>query len=155
MTDLGPIEENVPFAWGPAGSLSAQLRRSARQLDNRVPRLESAAQHAKVDFRGAYARKFDRHMNKCTSDAAKISAALEEAAEMLDQLSKMASEEQERRKVAREWKKKHDEWERNRDGGPLQILKDLDGTEEPKPPDLQEITPHPLVADAPDSGNRE
>jgi hypothetical protein len=154
MTDLGPIEEDVLFAWGPAASLSAQLRRAARMLDNRIPRLKSAAHHAKEDFRGVYARKFDHHMSICTGDAAKFSAAMEKAAEALDQLSQMATEEQQRREIAREWQRRHEEWERKRGDGLLQTLKDLDGTEEPKPPDLPEIKPHPLLAKAPASGGR-
>lgn len=144
------------FAWGPAGALSAQLRRAAHQLDNRIPRLKSAGLHAQEDFRGAYARKFDRHMDICTGDAVKFVAALNEAAEALDQLSQQASEEQQRREIAREWKREHDEWARSReDRGILGVLQDLDGTEEPKPPDLPEIKPHPLLAKTPASGGRE
>lgn len=143
------------FAWGAAGSLSAQLRRAARQLDNRIPRLESAAHHAQEDFCGAYARKFDRHIDICMSDAAKFVDAMNEAAIMLDELSQLASDEQKRREIAREWKRKHDEWERSRDGGIIQALKDLDGNEEPKPPDLPEIKPKPRLSETPASGGRE
>jgi uncharacterized protein YukE len=83
MTDLGPIEDDVRFAWGPADALAAQLRRTARALDDAVPRMRSAAHHAKQDWHGAYAQKFDRHMQICTADAAKFVTALDRAAEML------------------------------------------------------------------------
>jgi hypothetical protein len=48
---------------GPAAALSAQLRRAARTLDHSVPRLNAAAHHAKQDWNGAYARRFDDHMS--------------------------------------------------------------------------------------------
>ena len=156
MTDLGPIEEDVRFAWGPATALSAQLRRTARMLDNRVPRMTSAAHQAKQDWHGHHARKFDQHMRICTSDAAKFVTALDRAAEMLDELAQLAHEEQHRREIAREWKIKHDEWERNHGGGIGGFVHDtLFGDGEPKPPDLPEIKPHPYVPDRPPAGHRE
>jgi len=155
MTDLGPIEEDVRFAWGPASEVTAQLRRTARMLDARVPRMRSAAHDAKEDWHGAHARRFDDHMEICTSDAAKFVTALEQAAEMLDQLAQLAREEQNRREIARAWKIEHDEWERNHDGGIGGFLHDtLLGSGEPKPPDLPEIHPQPLVAESPPSAGR-
>lgn len=155
MTDLGPIEEDVKFAWGPAAALSAQLRRAARTLDHSVPRLNAAAHHAKQDWHGAYARRFDDHMSKCTGDARRFVAALEGAAEKLDQLAELAREEQHRREIAREWRIRHDEWERNR----TPVLSDIGdalgiGEDEPKPPNLPEIHPRPLLAEAPPSSGR-
>lgn len=155
MTDLGPIEEDVRFAFEPARALAAQLRRTASMLDQRVPRMRSAAHHAKQDWHGAYARKFDQHMQICTGDAAKFAIALEHAAEMLDQLAQLAREEQQRREVARAWKIKHDEWKRNHHGGLGGFVHDLFGDGEPKPPETPEIKPHPFVADHPPSGGRE
>jgi uncharacterized protein YukE len=156
MTDLGPIEEDVRFAWGPATALAAQLRTTAHMLDARVPRMRSAAHHATEDWHGAHRRKFDRHMEICTGDAAKFVTALQEAAEMLDQLAQLAHNEQNRREVARAWKIEHDEWERNHDGGIGGFLHDtLLGSGEPKPPEEPEIHPHPLVAASPPSGERE
>jgi uncharacterized protein YukE len=156
MTDLGPIEEDVRFAFGPASALAAQLRSTASMLDARVPRMRSAAHHAKQDWHGSYAHTFDRHMRICTGDAAKFVAALERAADMLDQLARLAREEQDRREIARAWKIEHDEWERNHDGGIGGFLHDtLLGSGEPKPPNLPEIKPHPLVAESPPSGGRE
>jgi uncharacterized protein YukE len=156
MTDLGPIEEDVRFAWGPASALSAQLRRTAQALEQAVPRMHSAADHAKEDWQGAYARKFDRHMQIATGDAAKFVAALDRAAGMLDELAQLAHEEQHRREVARAWKIKHDEWKRHHGGGLGGFVHDsLFGSGEPKPPEQPEIKPHPLVADTPPSGGRE
>jgi uncharacterized protein YukE len=156
MTDLGPIEEDVKFAWGPAAALSAQLRRAARTLDDSIPRIAAAALHAKQDWRGAYARRFDDHMTKCTTDARRFAAAMEDAAATLDELADLARKEQQRREIARAWKVRHDEWEKHH-GGIVNTLKDLatgDGDPEPKPPDLPEITPHPRVAHAPASSGR-
>jgi uncharacterized protein YukE len=156
MTDLGPIEEDVKFAWRPAAALSAHLRRAARTLDDSIPRLGAAALHAKQDWHGAYARRFDDHMRTCTTDARRFAAAMENAAQTLDELADLAREEQQRREIARTWKAKHDEWERHRHG----VLSDITdlfggGDPEPEPPNLPEIRPHPRVAHAPASGGRE
>jgi uncharacterized protein YukE len=156
MTDLGPIEEDVRFAWGPAAALSAQLRRAARTLDHAIPRLSAAAHHAKQDWHGAYARRFDDHMRTCTTDARSFAAALEEAAQTLDELADLAHKEQQRREIARAWKVKHDEWEKHHHGLVSDVVDLLGGGgDEPKPPNLAEITPHPRVAHAPASGGRE
>lgn len=154
MTDLGPIHEPVDFAWGSAAALSGQLRRAARALDGCIPRLGAAAHHAKQDWHGAYARRFDDHMSKCTTDARRFVAAMEHAAETLDELADLAHEEQKRRDIARAWEAKHKEWERHHHGILSDVKDLLTGGDEPKPPDLPEITPHPRVADAPASSGR-
>jgi uncharacterized protein YukE len=156
MTALGPIEEDVKFAWGPAAALSAQLRRAARTLDDSIPRLSAAAHHAKQDWHGAYARRFDDHMRKCTTDARRFAAAMEAAAQTLDELADLAHKEQQRREIARAWQTKHEEWERHHHGVWGDIA-DLfgGGDPEPQPPDLPEITPHPRVAEAPATSGRE
>jgi len=153
MTDLSSIKDDVKFAWGPAAALSAQLRRAARTLDDSIPRMSAAAHHARHDWHGAYARKFDDHMRKCTTDARRFAAAMEEAADTLDELADLAHKEQKRREVARAWEAKHREWETHHHGW-LGIPAFLAGGDEPKPPDLQEIRPHPRVAHAPSSSGR-
>jgi uncharacterized protein YukE len=155
MTDLGPIEEDVKFAWGAATALSAQLRQAARTLDECVPRLSAAAHHAKQDWHGAYARRFDDHMSTCTRDARRFAAALQEAAKTLDELGDLARREQQRREIARIWKDEHDAWEKHHHG----LLGDIadvftGGGDEPRPPDLREIVPHPRLIHAPAVGGR-
>ena len=75
---------------------------------------------------------------------------------MLGQLADRARQEQERRDVALAWQHEHDAWEREQaDRNLLEKAGDLlGGDDEPKPPDLPEIRPHPLVPDAPSIGAR-
>lgn len=156
MTDLEPLMTDVDFPWGLATRLSAELRGAASQLDGQIPRRNSMATHAKEDWRGAYSRKFDGHMKICTSDAAKISTALEEAAATLDELAQLAREEQERRDTAQAWKVKHDAWkqEQSNDGLLENAWDGVAGDDEPKMPDLPVKTPPTRTIPSPVSGGR-
>lgn len=156
MVDLGPFMDDVRFPWGLAARLSADFRSAASQLDGQIPRRNALASHAKQDFRGAYSRKFSGHMKICTGDAAKIATALEEAAATLDELAQLAREEQERREIAREWKRKHDEWEKEQSNDGLfeNAWDAVAGDDEPKPPDIPEKTPPDKTIEAPATGGR-
>jgi len=95
-------------------------------------------------------------MSVTTGDAGQIAAELRNCAQMLHELTQLAREEQHRRELARAWKVKHDAWEADQAND--DVLDDigdfLGGNDEPKPPDLPEIKPQPLVADAPPTGER-
>ncbi len=157
MADLGPFTEDVKFAWDAASRLKHSFIRAADELEAQIPRRSSYAQHAKRDWRGTYAEQFEgEHMPITIGDARKIAAECRRCAQMLEQLSQLAREEQERRELAREWKREHDAWERDQaDDNILDDVVDIvGGDDEPKPPDLPEIKPHPLVAKAPPVGDR-
>lgn len=92
----------------------------------------------------------------CTIDDARaIATEMRHCAKRLEQLANLARQEDERRAIAREWKARHEEWERNRQGGFIGFLKDLDGNEEPEPPNEPEIIPQPFVATSPPCGSRD
>jgi len=95
-------------------------------------------------------------MKICTSDAAKISTALEEAAATLDELAQLAREEQERRDTAQAWKVKHDAWkqEQSNDGLLENAWDGVAGDDEPKMPDLPVKTPPTRTIPSPVSGGR-
>lgn len=156
MVDLGPFMEDVKFPWATASRLSAEFRRAAGELDAQTPRRNAMAGHAKEDWRGAYARKFSGHMKVCMGDAARIATALHEAAATLDELAKLAREEQARREIAREWKREHDAWKREQSNdGLLENAWDgLAGDDEPKPPDIPQKTPPTRTIEAPATGGR-
>ena len=115
MTDLGPIEEDVRFAWGAATTLSADLRATANGLVAQIPRRNTLADTAKDEWRGVYAGKFTGRMSICASDAHRVADAMREAANALDELAVLAREEQDRRELARAWKVEHDAWQRRED----------------------------------------
>jgi hypothetical protein len=156
MVDLGPIEEDVPFAWDAASKLKHAFLRTAEALEEQIPRRSSYGHHAKHDWQGRYAKVFDGDMSVTTGDAGRIAAELRHCAQMLGELAQLAREEQHRREIARAWKVKHDAWKADHaDDDLIDDIGDLlGGDDEPKPPDLPEIKPHPRVAEAPPTRDR-
>jgi arylsulfatase A-like enzyme len=157
MTDLGPFRENVPFAWGAASSLKHSFLRAANELEAQIGQRTSYAEDAKRDWRGRYAQEFEsEHMAAVRRDAHSLAAACRTCATMLEELADRARQEQERRELARAWETKHKAWEREQASqGFLADARDaLLGSDEPKPPDLPEDRPHPLVPDKPSIGGR-
>lgn len=155
MTDLGAFEEDVKFAWGEASKLKHELERAADELEEQLPRRRKLAHHAEHDWHGRYVSVFRRQHMSCTIDDARaIAAEMRRCAKMLEQLANLARQENKRREIARDWKARHDEWERNRQGGLVGFINDLDGNEEPEPPNVPEIIPQPFVATSPPCGSR-
>jgi uncharacterized protein YukE len=103
MSELEGIHEDVPFDWDGAEKLVARFRSAAKRLDEQVPRRGSDATAVREDWRGLYAHKFDGHVKICTSDARGIAGAMRAAALKLEELARLAQEEQDRREKARKW----------------------------------------------------
>lgn len=103
MGDLEGIDEDVPFDWAGADALMAKLRSSAGHLEGQVPRRQADAREARGEWRGHYAGKFDDRVAVCTADARAIAAAMKDAARTLEELARLAQEEQDRRVKARQW----------------------------------------------------
>jgi hypothetical protein len=157
MLDLGTYTEDVRFAWDAAARLKQSFLRAARELEDQIPRRDGYAEHALRQWRGRYADEFEsEHMAVTARDAHRIAEECRRCAAMLEELAQQAREEQQRRELARAWKVRHDAWEReqaHRDI--LDKLGDLlGGDDEPAPPDLPEIRPHPHIAHAPGIGAR-
>jgi uncharacterized protein YukE len=103
MGELEGIDQDVPFDWDGAEKLVARFRSAAKRLDEQVPRRQSDATAAREEWRGLYAQKFDGHVTICTSDAKAIAGAMRGAALKLEELARLAQEEQDRRVKARAW----------------------------------------------------
>lgn len=103
MGALEGIDQDVPFDWHAAERLVAKFRSAATRLDKQVPRRQSDARTAREEWRGLYAHQFDGHVKICTSDAKAIAGAMRSAALKLEELARLAQEEQDRRVKAREW----------------------------------------------------
>jgi hypothetical protein len=161
MTDLGTYDVDVPFAWDAASRLKHSFLRAASELEDQIPRRNAYAAHAMRDWRGRYAKEFEgEHMAVTARDAHRIAAECRRCAAMLEQLAQLAREENERRALARAWEAEHKAWEREQashhgiSGAIADVGDALLGDDEPKPPELPEIKPHPLVSDAPGVGAR-
>ena len=78
--ELHGIEEDVRFNWDGAASLERELRSTANTLDSQIPRRNGYASDAREEWRGVYSREFQGRMRICTSDAGRLSSAMELAA---------------------------------------------------------------------------
>jgi transposase len=151
----------VPFAWDEASKLKQELLQAADELEGQIGARRADGREALEEWRGAYAREFEHeHMATTTGDAQRIAAALRDCAELLHGLANLARKEEERRQALREWQTAHDAWEREQAShdGILGAVKDIGdfftGDDEPKPPDLEPITPKPINVHAPSVGHR-
>jgi uncharacterized protein YukE len=106
--NLAGIEEDVPFDWAAAERLAAELRSAAGTLDSQVSSRNAHAHGALEEWRGVFAREFTGRMRTCSSDAGRLSSAMTLAAKQVDELARLAREEQRRREAARAWKRHHD-----------------------------------------------
>jgi hypothetical protein len=149
--------EPITFDEAAAERLATRLKASASDLRSQLPHRNRLADAARAQWRGAYEVKFGARMGVCARDFERIAAALDKAAGQVEELARLAGEEQARRTKAREWKARHDEWQREQDSRNL-IEKGLDllgGDDEPKPPDLTPTDPPRLPVAAPAPGSRE
>ncbi len=106
--NLAGIEQDVPFDWAAAERLAAELRSTASTLSSQIPSRNSFAHGALEEWRGVFSREFAGRMRTCSGDATRLSSAMEVAANQVDELARLAREEQDRREAAREWKREQD-----------------------------------------------
>jgi uncharacterized protein YukE len=149
--------EPIVFDQGAADDLAARLRATARMLRSQISRRNGVASEARVDWKGAYERKFGERMRVMATDSERLAAAMDEAADQVDELARLAEEEQRRREAARAWKVEHDAWEREQEDRNL-FEKGMDllgGDDEPKPPNLTPTDPPRIPIPAPPQAPRE
>ncbi|WP_157411654.1 MULTISPECIES: hypothetical protein [Actinoplanes] len=149
MVDLRGITEDVPFDHAAATRLAAQLRASADECEGQIPRRSTVAGIAAEQWRGVYAGQFTGRMDICYADARRLATAMRQAANQVDELSRLAAEEQQRREQAREWQR------RQEDEGLLDQIGDFFFGEDDLPPVPDPITPPVYTADVTTVGSRE
>jgi|1185.fasta_scaffold48860_2 uncharacterized protein YukE len=151
MPELTAITDNLQFNWDTARSLATQLRNTATTLTDQIPQRAAMAGQARQEWRGAFAEKFDARMNTCSDDARRLAEALTKAAQQVDELARLARDEQDRRLQAQEWKQRHDAWKRAHrdDNWGERAWNNLFGDDEPKPPKQKSTDPPRLPIDAP------
>jgi hypothetical protein len=135
MGDFGAYHDDVRFGWAEAGDLAAELRSTAAVLDDQIADRHAIKQAAREAWRGRFAEQFDGRVGICAGDASRIAAAMRDAASKLDELARLAREEQERREYAREWEKNND------DGGFGDWLHDVAFGEDDLPPPPPPVEP--------------
>jgi uncharacterized protein YukE len=143
VVDLRGIAEDVPFDWPAADRLAAELRGTADTCEGQIGRRGTLAHHAAAQWRGVYAGQFAGRMRTCTGDAHRLAAALRQAADQLDELARLAREEQDRREKARQWQREQD------DESVLDKIGDFIFGEDDLPPIPDPVTPPTFTTTAP------
>ena len=124
MSDLHGIHDPVPFDHAAADALVAQLKAGAGLLRAQKKRRNDLATIARKDWRGVYDGKFAARMTVCLNDADRLADAMDKVAEQVKQLAKAATEEQQRRDVAKKYEHDLAEW-KHRHEGALNVVRDV------------------------------
>ncbi|MFW0111937.1 hypothetical protein [Rothia sp. P5766] len=104
MSDnLGAIDGNVEFNFGHAETLKSALRNAAGLLRTQASSRASLVATARQEFRGYFEELFASNAQTAASDADEIATALSNAVGLVDDLVQRAKEENERRRLAREF----------------------------------------------------
>jgi uncharacterized protein YukE len=143
--------EPIVFDQAAATSLAKEFRTTAALLREQVPHRQQLAKTASKDWQGAYEVKFGARMKIYAADAERLAAAMDTAAAQVDELARLAGEEQARRATARDWKKRHDHWEHHRS---IMSYSPLSHDHGPKPPNLKPAEPPKLPIHAPAPASR-
>lgn len=102
-------EEDVRFAYAAAERLAASFRALAARLGEQQPARGAWQAEASREFRGRYAEAFARNARTAAADAGEFAAALRSAADQVDELARLAREEQRNREAARAWHRRQQE----------------------------------------------
>ena len=150
MSELRDAEPIV-FDFGAAERLIAQFRAAASELRAQISQRNGLAGHARAAWRGAYEVKFEDRMRVCARDAERLAAAMDTAANEVQELTRLAHDEQNRRTAARAWKVRHDAWQHDQDHRSLwdKGVDTVFGDDEPKPPNLTPARPPTIPIAAP------
>jgi uncharacterized protein YukE len=148
VVDLRGIAEDVRFDWPAADRLAAELRGTADECENQIGRRTAIANQAAAQWRGVFAAQFADRMRICIGDAHRLAAALRRAANQLDELSRLAREEQDRREKARQWQRSQDH------ESVLDKIGDFIFGEDDLPPIPDPVTPPSYTAPTPVSTTR-
>ena len=103
MSDLGAIDEPVPFDFGAAEALVTAARAAASSVDGQVGQRWSLVSTASKDFTGVFSQLFAQNALTASGDATELAIALRAVADGAQQLIDEARAEQRRRDRAKAW----------------------------------------------------
>jgi hypothetical protein len=109
MGELGAIHEDVRFDGVKARELAGELRSVARVLEEQRGERGRIKVSPRESWRGRYGDEFEGRVGTCTGDAGKLAKSMVTAAGRLDEMARLAQEEQDRRVQAREWEAAQDD----------------------------------------------
>lgn len=103
MSGIRGNSEDVRFDFEAADRLAVRFRSTAQQLESQIGWRNALAGVARQEWRGRYAEGFDVRMGLCTDGARALAQSMRNAAATVDELVRLAHEEQSRRIQARQW----------------------------------------------------
>ncbi len=148
MGDLGAYGEDVDFNWTKASELASELRSTANVLEYQVGERSRIKAEPLEHWLGTYSEQFVARAGTCTGDATRFVTSMRDAATRLDEMARLAREEQQRREAAREWVANND------DGGFLDTVGDFVFGEDDVPPPPPPVMPPTIGIEAPASDVR-
>ncbi len=101
MPNLGNYQEPVPFNQAAADSLVGELLATARVLGRDISDREQFSRRARQSWEGPHAQQFDGRNRICAGDARRFETALRAAVQAIEQLARLATEEERRRAAVR------------------------------------------------------
>ncbi|RAX49118.1 type IV secretion protein Rhs [Arthrobacter sp. AQ5-05] len=150
MADLGVFDHDVVFDNGTADALISAFNLAALSIEEQSGSRSSLVATAGTEFKGHFSQLFADNARVASADATELAARLREAATGAKSLKEEASKENERRRMAREWKQRRDE---RRDNFLAKGWDWVFGEEEPPVgPPAQEVS---IEASAPVTGIRQ
>lgn len=105
---LHGIENDVTFDFGAAEELATRADLAATGVDGTVGGRNFWTTHAMAEFRGHFSELFEANSTTANTDAGELADALRLVAEAARRLKEEAEKENERRRIAREWKAEQD-----------------------------------------------
>ena len=110
MTDvLSGIDEDVRFDAEAADTLIAAVNDAASLIEGQTGSRASWVTTGAKDFKGHFADLFQANAATAKADSAELVARLREVAQGATRLKEEAAKEQQRREIARQWKKERDD----------------------------------------------
>lgn len=113
MADLGVYEQDVVFDNGTADALISAFDLAASKIEGQSGSRSSLVATAGAEFQGHFSQLFADNARVASADATELAARLREAANGAKALKEEARTENERRRLAREWKQRRDERQAN------------------------------------------
>ncbi|WP_187977399.1 DUF6531 domain-containing protein [Mycetocola sp. JXN-3] len=104
--ELGVFSKDVTFDFGTADALIGAFNAAASQVSGQGGSRGSLVATAGTEFRGVFAELFQQNARTASTDRENLAARLREVADGARQLSDAARRENQRRRAAREWKKR-------------------------------------------------
>lgn len=141
---LHGIEDDVPFDHGTCEALITFCTNTATLIDDQATSRAGAVTTGSTDFQGRFAEIFRQNASVARGDRRELVSRLREVATFAGELQEQARAEQERRRVAREWKREQEDRNLLERGYHWLFGEDVPPVGPPDPP-LSSAVPSPPV----------